>query len=145
MKMRPVLFAIAACFYLIASAPGIAAEFKPVDGKAPVFRIFAAPIEGGKATINLSGKQPLLVVSAVADVALSRDRKAVRIILTPSDAHRFADITRKHGKELLVLEANGTVLEAMRVEKPVTNGMLQFDYPNDAKVADYLRKRFRLK
>ena len=37
------------------------------------------------------------------------------------------------------------VLEAMRVTSPVTDGVLEFTYPDDAAVADYLRKRFRLK
>ena len=86
-----------------------------------------------------------MVVSAVSNVQLSNDRKAVRLILTRSDARRFADVTRKHAKELLILEANGRVLEAMRVSSAVTNGVLEFTYPEDAAVADYLRKRFRLK
>ena len=86
-----------------------------------------------------------MVVSAAANVQLSRDRKAVRIVLTPSDARRFADITRKHVHELLILEADGRVLEAMQVTSPVTNGTLEFSSPDDAAVVDYLRKRFRLK
>jgi hypothetical protein len=86
-----------------------------------------------------------MVVSTVSNLQLSNDRKAVRLTLTGPDARKFADITRKHGQELLVIEANGRVLEAMQVSSPVTNGVLEFTYPDDATVADYLRKRFRLK
>ena len=125
----------------------VLADLKPADGGAPLFQIFAASSGGGGGSprIDISGKQPLMVVSAVSNVQLSNDRKAVRLILTRSDARRFADITRKHAKELVILEANGKVLEAMRVSSPVTNGVLEFTYPDDAAVADYLRKRFRLK
>jgi len=124
----------------------IIADMKPADG-APVFRIFSSAPGGGSADspINLNGKKPLMIVTAVSDVAVSRDRKAVRVILNSADARRFADITRKHPNDLLVLEANGRVLEAMKASAPVTNGTLEFVYPEDATVADYLRKRFRLK
>ena len=47
--------------------------------------------------------------------------------------------------DLLVLEANGRVLEAMKASGPVTNGTLEFVYPEDAAVAYYLKRRFRLK
>lgn len=124
----------------------LTAEMKPADG-APVFRIFTSPPGGGSpdSAINLNGKKPLMIVTAVSDVAVSRDRKAVRVILNSADARRFADIIRKHPNDLLVLEANGRVLEAMRASGPVTNGVLEFVYPDDATVADYLKKRFRLK
>src|ERR1700730_13053524 len=123
------------------------AELKPADGGAPIFRIFASgSVKGGSSSpINIAGKSPLMVVSAAANVQISRDRKAVRIVLTPSDARRFADITRKHVHELLILEGDGRVLEAMQVTSPVTNGTLEFSSPDDAAVVDYLRKRFRLK
>ena len=123
------------------------ADMKPADSAAPVFRIFAAGSAGvnAESAINLSGKKPLMIVTAVSDVAVSRDRKAVRVILNSADARRFADITRKHPNDLLVLEANGRILEALQASAPVTNGVLEFTYPEDAAVADYLRKRFRLK
>ena len=123
------------------------ADMKPADNGGPVFRIFVVGMGGVSADspINLNGKKPLMIVTAVSDVAVSRDRKAVRVILNSADARRFADITRKHPNNLLVLESNGRVLEAMQASAPVTNGTLEFTYPEDAVVADYLRKRFRLK
>jgi hypothetical protein len=144
--MRPLVPLISILFVLSIST-GLAADRKPADAAAPVFRVFASESSGGSGApqINLSGKQPLMVISTVASVQLSTDRKAVRVTLTPSDARRFADITRKHSKDLLILEANGKVLEAMQVSSPVTNGTLEFTYPDDATVADYLKKRFRLK
>src|ERR1700761_8533426 len=107
------------------------ADMKPADNGAPVFRIFAAGMGGVSADspINLSGKKPLMIVTAVSDVAVSRDRKAVRVILNSADARRFADITRKHPNDLLVLESNGRILEAMQAGAPVTNGTLEFTYP----------------
>ena len=125
---------------------GSAADLRPADG-GPLFRIFAAGSSpgGGAPTINIAGKPPLMIVSTVSDVQVSTDRKAVRLIFSSSDARKFGDITRKHVKDYLVLEANGRVLEVMQVGAPVTNGTLEFIYPEDAVVADYLKKRFRLK
>ena len=124
----------------------VAAELRPVDGSSPLFRVFVSGSSGGSnAPIDLAGKQPLLVVSSLANIQLSRDRKALRLTLTAADARRFADITRKHAHNLLILEANGKVLEAMSAASPVTNGILEFTYPDDAPVADYLKRRFRLK
>lgn len=86
-----------------------------------------------------------MVVSTVSNIQESKDRKAVRLTMTRSDAHQFADITRQHANDLLILESNGKVLEAMRVTSPVTDGVLAFESPDDAAMVDYLRKRFRLK
>jgi len=145
--MRHFLVRLAAICILVFSCTSLFADLKPRDGAAPLFQIFAASSGGGGGAprIDISGKQPLMVVSAVSNAQLSNDRKAVRVILTRSDARRFADITRRHGKDLLILEGNGKVLEAMRISSPVTDGVLEFTYPDDAAVADYLRKRFRLK
>ena len=126
---------------LVLGGAALAAEVKPADSNAPVFQIYSSSGSG----TTITAKQPLLVISSLANVQMSRDRKAVRIFLTPSDARKFADITRKQVNKLLILQANGRVLEAMQVSSPVTNGILEFTYPDDAAVADYLRKRFRLK
>ena len=125
--------------WLVSSAAW--ADMKPTDSNAPVFEIYSSSGSGK----TITAKQPLLVISSVANVQLSTDRKAVRVVLTPSDARKFADVTRKHVNDLLILQANGRVLEAMQVASPVTNGILEFAYPDDAAVADYLRKRFRLR
>jgi hypothetical protein len=145
--MRPVPGLIVALFFTELLGITASADLRPADGAAPVFRVFAAgPANAsGAPTINISGKPPLMIISAAADVQLSTDRKAVRLTLTSSDARKFGDITRRHIKDFLVIEANGRVLEVMQVTSPVTNGMLEFTYPEDAAVADYLRKRFRIK
>jgi hypothetical protein len=132
------------CTFLLSA--GLAADLKPADG-GPVFSIFASGSTAGSGapTINIAGKEPLMVVSTLSNVQLSDNRKAVRLTMTGPDTRKFAGITRKHLRELLVIEANGRVLEAMRVSSPVTNGVLEFTYPDDAAAADYLRKRFRLK
>jgi len=124
-----------------------AADLRPADAGAPLFRIYVAgaPTGSGTPNISVSGKPPLMIISAAADVQVSTDHKAVRLTLTSSDARKFGGITRKHVHDFLVLEANGRVLEVMQVSAPVTNGMLEFVYPDDAAVADYLKKRFRLK
>ena len=124
----------------------IAAEMRP-DGGGPVFLIFAAGSSSGAGArkIDITGKKPLLVVTTAADVRLSKDRKAIRFTFNRNDARRFADLTRKHANEFLILQGNGKVLEVMQVSSPVTNGVIEFTYPDDAAVADYLKKRFGLK
>ena len=143
---RPVLL-LATILYALFQAIVSAADLRPADAAAPLFRIFVAgsPASSGTPNINVSGKPPLMIISAASDVQVSSDRKAVRLTLTSSDRRKFGDITRKHVHDFLVLEANGRVLEVMQVGAPVTNGTLEFVYPDDAAVADYLKKRFRLK
>jgi hypothetical protein len=144
--MRYSFALFAATFCTLISLAG-AREIRPMDGNAPIFRVFASDSSAGSnsAPINISGKEPLLVISSVANVQVSNDHKAVRVTLTGPDATRFANITRKHANELLVLEANGKVLEAMRVGGTVPNGVLEFSQPDDSAVVDYLKRRFRLK
>ena len=141
------------CFLLIPAiccltiGVGKAADVKPADGGGPIFQIFAASSSSadGSPKIDIGKKKPLLIVSSAADVRLSKDRKALRFTFTAPDARRFADLTRKYANEFLILQGNGKILEAMQVSSPVTNGILEFTYPDDAAVADYLKKRFRLK
>src|SRR3954470_2465742 len=92
------------CFAALGHAPAL----KPADGAGAVFRLFAADAAGGGGTprITIAGKQPLLVVNSVANIQQSTDRKAIRLTLNRADARRFADITRKHSQDLLILEAN---------------------------------------
>jgi hypothetical protein len=140
-------FALFAATFCTLTSIAAAREIRPIDGDAPIFRIFASDSGGGNKSspINIAGKEPLLVVSGVANVQVSNDHKALRVTLNGPDATRFSNITRKHANGLLVLEGNGKVLEAMRVGGPVTNGVLEFTYPDDSAVADYLKRRFRLK
>lgn len=146
MRSLPLILTAGVWGALVSAAH--AADIKPADGNAPVFRIFASSAGGGvnpDSAINLNGKKPLMILTSVAAIGESRDRKAVRLTLSSADARHFADITRKHPNDLLVLEANGRILEAIQATAPVTNGILEFTYPDDATVVDYLRKRFHLK
>jgi hypothetical protein len=123
----------------------VSADIRPADSAAPIFRVFSSSGSNTGGRLTVTAKQPLLVVTSLADIQLSTDHKGVRIVLNSFDARRFGDITRKYKQDLLLLEANGHILEAMRVSSPVQNGVLEFSQPDDDVVVDYLRKRFRLK
>jgi hypothetical protein len=75
---------------------------------------------------------------------LARDQKSVLITLTSADTKKFSEITRNYDQGLLLLEANGRVLEAMYITAPIVNGIIGFKHPEDAVVAEYLRRRFRV-
>jgi hypothetical protein len=94
--------------------------------------------------VTFDNKHPLLVVRSVSDLRLARDGKGVLITLMPADAQKFAAITRKYNQGLLLLEAENRVLEAMQIAAPITDGVLGFKYPDQAAVAEYLRRRFRV-
>jgi hypothetical protein len=96
------------------------------------------------AGVAFDDKHPLLVVRSVSDLRLARDGKGVFIRLMPADAQKFAAITRKYNQGLLLLETENRVLAAMYVAAPITDGILGFKYPDDAAVAEYLRRRFRI-
>lgn len=150
--MHPVLdfgmkrLAVILIFALCASAAfGAAADIRPIDPGTPVFRIFLpAPMKGDSSRLTFDNAHPLLVVSAVRDLRLADDHKGVQITLTDDDARAFAILTRKYKGNDLLLESKGRVLEALHVTAPSTNGVMSFKYPDDAAVADYLRKRFRI-
>jgi hypothetical protein len=140
-------FVICCCFSVLETGAG--SEIKPADSKTPLFRIFApTPMKpAGRdipAGFTFDDKHPLLVVRSVSDVRLARDGKGVLIILTPADAQKFAEITRKYNQGLLFLEAENRVLAAMQITAPITDGALGFNYPDQAAVTEYLRRRFRL-
>lgn len=96
------------------------------------------------AGVTFDDKHPLLVVRSVRDLRLARDGKGVLITLMSVDAGKFAEITRNYNQGLLLLEAENRVLEAMHVTAPITDGIIGFKYPDEAAVAEYLRRRFRL-
>jgi hypothetical protein len=137
--------AVFAVTVLAASAPG--ADVKPHDTSKPLFRVLAPTkidqsAKGPVATVD--DKHPLLVVWSVRDLLLGRDGKSVLITLQPKDAKVFAAATQKYNHGLLVLEGDGRVLQAMYVTNPVLNGVMSFKHPDDAAVAEYLRRRFRI-
>lgn len=122
-----------------------APDIRPFDPAIPVFRIFApTPMKGDQSRLTFDNAHPLLVVSGVRDLRLADDRKGVQITLNNDDARAFAILTRKYRGSDLLLESNGRVLEALHVAAPCVNGVISFKYPDDAAVAEYLRKRFRV-
>jgi hypothetical protein len=138
-------FAVFAVALLAASALG--ADIKPYDTSKPLFRVLAPTkieqsAKGPVATVD--DKHPLLVVWSVRDLSLGRDGKSVLIALQSKDAKVLAAATQKYNHGLLVLEGDGRVLQAMYVTAPVLNGVMGFNYLDDAAVAEYLRRRFRI-
>jgi hypothetical protein len=101
-------------------------------------------MKGDQSRLTFDNAHPLLLVSAVRDLRLADDRKGVQITLNDDDARGFAILTRKYKGNVLLLESNGRVLEALQITAPSVNGVITFKYPQDAVVADYLRKRFRI-
>ncbi len=145
LKLSTISYAAA----LLASS-AFAAEIKPVDAGTPLFRIFQA-LPGKAAQDNTKGpevtlddKHPLLVVWSVRDVRLASDRKGVLLTLIEKDRKIFAALTHKYNQGLLLLEGQGNILEAFQITEPLENGVLEFRYPDDAAVAQYLRRRFKL-
>jgi len=123
----------------------VCAEMKPQGGD-PVFRIYGSGRGGGTGTsLYMKTDQPLMLISTVADVQVSKDGKTVRLTMTEADARKFAEITRQHPNEMLILVGRGSALQAIQVGSPVTNGVLEFRYPQEHLAADYVKYRFRLK
>jgi hypothetical protein len=124
-------------------------EYFPADHTKPLFRIFApismpAPADAPRPKFTFDDEHPLLIVHSVSDLRLARDNKGVLITLTPGDAKKFAEITRKYNDALLLLEADGQVLQAMHITAPITDGIIGWKYPQEEEVAKYLRRRFRI-
>ena len=146
--MRPSTSCVfVTCLILSAAAHG--ADVTPADTSTPLFRIFAPipmkPADSAvPAQLTFDAKHPLLVIRSVSDLRLARDQRGVLITLTSADTKKFAEITRKYDQGLLLLEANGRVLSAMHVTAPVVNGIIGFKHPEEAAVAEYLRRRFRV-
>src|SRR3954449_7594193 len=101
----------------------------PADHKKPLFRIFA-PIstptaaDAPRSKFTFDDEHPLLVVHSVSDLMLARDNKGVLITLTSEDGKKFAEITRKYNDALLLLEADGHVLQVMHITAPITDGII---------------------
>jgi hypothetical protein len=148
MRIFPGFALVICCCFSVLGA-GVGAEIKPADPGTPLFRIFA-PIpmkpagRDSPTGVTFDNKHPLLVVRSVSDLRLARDGKGVLITLMPVDAQKFAAVTRKYTQGLLLLETENRVLDAMYVAAPITDGIIVFKYPDEAAVAEYLRRRFRV-
>jgi hypothetical protein len=145
--MRVTLLNGLTALMLLASAR--AAEYSPADPTKPLFRIFApiamkTPDGAPRERVTFDDKHPLLVVRTVSDLVLARDNKGVLITLTSADAKKFAAITRRYNDGLLLLEAEGEVLQAMHITAPIIDGIIGFKHPEEGAIAEYLRRRFRI-
>jgi hypothetical protein len=144
MKLR-----ILSCAAVLLVASTFAADLKPADSGTPLFRIFQAlpkdeQKKSGPPQLTFDPKHPLLVVWSVRDLKIGPDHKSVLLVLTEKDRKIFAALTHKYNHSLLLLEAQGDVLEAIQITQPLENGVLEFSYPDDAATAQYLRRRFKL-
>ena len=144
MKLR-----ILSCAVALLASSAFAADLKPADPSTPLFRIFQALPKGeqqksGAPQITFDAKRPVLVVWSVRDLKIGPDHKSVLLVLTEKDRKIFAALTHKYNHSLLLLEAQGGVLEAIQITQPLENGTLEFSYPDDAAMAQYLRRRFKL-
>jgi len=125
-----------------------AADIKPADTTKPLFRILKfntlrdAARERENAKGEVDDEHPMLVVWKLRDVQLARDNKGVLMTLTPEDTKRFAAVTSRYG--YLVFEGNGRALQALHITAPITEGIIGFKHPEEAAVAEYLRRRLRL-
>jgi hypothetical protein len=140
---------ILSCTVALLASPAFAVDVKPADPATPVFRIFQALPKGEQqknepAQVTFDPKRPLLAVWSVRDLKLAPDHKSVLLLLTEKDTKIFAALTRKYNHGLLLLEAQGSVLEAIQIAEPVENGALEFKHPDDAAMAQYLRRRFKI-
>jgi hypothetical protein len=122
-----------------------AADIRPGDSDAPLFEIFEAlPMQSERPKVTFELTQPLLVVSSVGELILARDNKGVLIRLNEKDAKIFAELTRKFEGRMLILKTSDDLFEVMRITAPIEDGYLGFKYPQQAAIAEYLRKRFRI-
>jgi hypothetical protein len=127
------LFAVLLC------ARGVSdgSEITPADSTKPLFRLFA-PVPTStsdslaRESVTFDDKRPLMTVRSVSDLLLAPDQKGVRITLTPSDTKKFAVLTRKYNQQLLLFEADGEVLAALRITAPIVDGIIGFKHPEEA-------------
>jgi hypothetical protein len=142
--MRHSLFVL--LIAVVASAA--AADIKPADTTKPLFRILKfktlhdAAREGENAKGEVDDEHPMLVVWKLRDVQLARDSKGVLMTLTPEDTKKFAAITSRYG--YLVFEGDDRPLQILHITGPITDGIIGFKHPEEAAVADYLRRRLRI-
>jgi len=126
------------------------ADIKPSDTRTPVFRFYQAYPNPSQQRltpgpqVTFDARLPVLIVWSVRDVKLARDHKGVVLTLNDKDRATFASLSRIYRNGLLLVEGQGTILTAIHIGQPVDNGVLEFKYPDDANVADYLRRRFKM-
>jgi hypothetical protein len=126
-------------------ATTLRADITPTNPGNPVFRVFIAiPAKQGGEGMTFDGKRPLMTITSAREALLAQDEKGVALQLNASDAETFSLLTRQYPKGFLLFVAEGRVLEAWHVMKPINDGRLGFQYPDHAAAANYLRKRFRL-
>ncbi len=134
--------------WLALTLTAFAAGLAPTNPTVPVFRLFEPiPMKArgsAPAGLTFDKQRPLLSVTGVRDLKLARDGKSVLLRLTDKDTRAFADLTRRYQRRSLLLVATDEIMQLLDVTSPVADGALVFEQPNDAAVATYLRRRFRV-
>ncbi|MFN2509098.1 MAG: hypothetical protein ABR589_10050 [Chthoniobacterales bacterium] len=134
--------------FLTLTLTAFAADLSPTNPNVPVLRFFhPIPVKARGSTppaLTFDKQRPLLTVTKLRDLKLGRNGKSVLIRLTNEDASAFAELTRKYQRRSLLLVATDDVMQVLDVTGPVKDGALLFDQPDDAAVATYLRRRFRV-
>jgi hypothetical protein len=120
---------------------------KPVDSDAPILQYFSVtqtskPSE--PAAVNFDPRKPLLTISTIRDLITAANGKGVAVVLTESDAKKFAEFTRKLNGQILLCRANtDKIMSIGHVTAPTENGIILFsEARKSGNIADYLRKRF---
>ena len=138
------------CAAMLFACSVFAADIKPADPRTAVFRIYLAfssqhqdRLQRGP-QVTFDAKRPLLVIWSARDVRLTADRKGVVLALTDKDTKTFSALTHRFNQGLLLVEGQGRILTAMHITEPLDTGILEFKDPDDANVAQYLRRRFKL-
>jgi len=112
---------------------------------APVFQVFELlPSSSERPEVAFDERRPLLTVRSIREVKADYEHTTVKVTLTENDTRAFASLTRQFTGRLLLLRANETAMEVMRITGPIEDGELSFDPVRDAPMFDYLSDRFRL-
>ena len=116
------------------------------DLTKPLLQIFASRQSGSQnpGKLIFDGRKPLLSVYTVHDLILFRDKKGVMLGLNNEDRKAFAALTRKYNGKTLILQTGDKSITALHILAPMMDGYIGFKYPVEAKVAEYLRRRFHL-
>jgi hypothetical protein len=130
---------------VLLTAGTLCADVTPTNPGTPVLRVYVGiPAKQGGDAMTFDKDHPVLVITSVRDAVIGQDHKSVALQLNANDTRTLAALTRQYAKGFLLFVAEGRVLEARHVTKPINDGILAFKYPDHATAADYLRKRFRL-
>jgi hypothetical protein len=139
--MKTILPPLTALFLLVSTATG---EIRPKEQGKPLFQVFELIQKRSGPNVRFDAQRPLLTVFTLRDIKLGRDKKSVGLALNDKDTRIFAALTRKFTGRLLLLRASDRAVQALEVKAPVQDGSIQFDHPQEAAMAEYFRRRFKM-